>query len=164
MRSGYTLIELLVTITIMALLTVVSYPSISKMADTENLRTTSGELRNCYTIAKAYARAPQNASAVSYQAVYDEQGCRVVEVANTNTVISEYRYASSDYQFKDLSGASKMTITISTAPPYAITATEGTANTNIANQLLRIEVTNITNNTTRRLLIDRHTGVISEDV
>lgn len=161
MRQGYTLIELLVTVTIMALLTVVSYPSISKMADTENLRTTGSELRHCYLIAKAYARAPQTASASSYQAVYDAQGCRVVEVATVNTVINEYRFASTDYQFKNLSGATTMTITVSTAPPYEITATEGTANTSITAQTLMIEVTNIANNTSRRLLINTSTGVIS---
>lgn len=164
MRNGYTLIELLITITIMALLTVVSYPSISKMADVENLRTTSSELRNCYLMARAYARAPQNAAATSYQAAYDEQGCRVVEVANTNTVISEYRFASGDYQFKDLSGATKMKLTVSTAPPYILTATEGSADTNITVQTIMIDVTNTANQTSRRLFINLHTGVITGDV
>ncbi|MDO8471730.1 MAG: prepilin-type N-terminal cleavage/methylation domain-containing protein [bacterium] len=164
MRRGYTLIELLVTVTIMVLLTVVSYPSISKMADVENLRTTGSELRHCYLLAKNYARAPQNAAATSYQAVYNQQGCRVVEVAAVNTVINEYRFAGTDYQFKNLSGATTMTITISTAPPYEITATEGSANTNIAAESLLIEVTNTANNTSRRQSINKHTGVIKNDV
>lgn len=164
MRRGYTLIELLVTITIMALLTVVSYPSISKMADVENLRTAGSELRNCYLMAKASARAPQNAATTAYQAVYDAQGCQVIEVATASTIINEYRFTNTDYQFKNLSGATKMIISISTAPPYEITATEGSANTNITAQTIMIEITNITNESSRRLFINLHTGVITADV
>lgn len=161
-RNAFSLIEITMTVAIIALLTVAAYPSINKLADRENLTTTMSEMRNCYLQARAYAKAPRASSVDSYSANYNAQGCQVIENGASAQTVNSYSFRHNSITFADLTNSESLNIKISTTPPYVMTATNAAGP--VAQTVVLIKVTDPTVSAVPgTIFINLQSGVIMGD-
>lgn len=163
MKKGFSLIELLITVSLIALLAVAAFPSIDKVSEREQLRTTVNEMRNCFLEGKAYAKAPRSAAATAYVVHFDQSGCQLSEQSGqTTVVVNQYRYPSADYQFKDLANSQQLTLSITTNPPYPIVATN--SNGQITGSMAGLIITNLkVSPVASTVYLDLRSGIIYQD-
>jgi len=120
-KRGFSLLEILVTVGILALLAVASIPSLSKLEDQKSKENTVNLISSCIAEAKAKAQAPSSHEIDEYQAVVSNRSCNVEAVTNGATENYNEYTIDNGYTLKEIvKGKPVVVIKFSTDNPYLV--------------------------------------------
>ena len=123
MKKGFSLLEILVTATIIALLVVASVPSFSKLEDRQKRENAVNLIVGCLLEAKAKALAPSDQNIDSYQATVTEAGCQINSVTDGSVDSYGEYLINSGFTLKEVTtNKAEVVVNFSTDPPNAISA------------------------------------------
>ena len=164
-KRGFSLLEILVTTTIIALLAVASIPSLSKLENKKGRENAVNLIAGCIAEAKAKAQAPSSYEVDEYQAVINNKGCEVW--SNTNNVLDKYNeyLIDSGFVIKEVMSSKPVTvIKFSTEVPYKITAqaqNEDSSSVSNLPSFVFIEIRQTETNSINSIFMNFGTGIIT---
>ena len=122
-RSGFTMIELMITTLVMVLLTLAAYPTLNSAERKQELITNTAVLEECFVQGVALAKAPTQTGTTKVHIRFSQQpaGCRLTEEAGgVETETKSYTPASAEkYRVTLVPAVDELVI--STLPPYPFT-------------------------------------------
>ena len=166
MKRGFTLIEVIITMAVIALLAVSAYPSFNALLHQQDRQADLGLLEACFQEAQARAKAPSDPAVTKISLVYSQSNsnCTVSEVGISAPVSNTSTLAGKDYYYlqfpKNNNGSnSDARLDMATDPPYLVTYQNSNSNSELVINVLQ-KITNINLNT---LTINLNFGAVNSN-
>jgi len=122
-KKGFSLLEILITATIIALLAVASVPSLSKLENQKSRANTVSLLSGCLAEAKAKAKSPSDYQIEEYKAVVSGQSCQILAVKGNQAELYNEYLIDSGFSVKEVTSGKPVTaVSFSADTPYNISA------------------------------------------
>lgn len=140
LSAGFTLIELMVTIAVLAIVASIAAPSISTQLANQRVKSTTATLDNALKEAKAESVIRRQSLTVSYD---EDSSPKVIKIENSSSVIASYDYNGKTSIEPTPSTVTKVKFEPSKRVETAVTYTVCDSNTNATAR--QVQVTKIAN-------------------